>query len=246
MNMTRRLLTSIHDVTPHLTDRLDRIVPVIEGAVGPGNYAMLVVPDYHHQGKLSDHPAFLKRLRDWSDQGVEMFLHGYTHIDESVHESKAAQLKAQRMTAGEGEFLGLDYADATKRLIEGRKMVEDATGKAVTGFIAPAWLYGEESLRAIADQDFPMIENHFRVWSPNDNRLLTRGPVLTYASRTVPRMLSSILWSRISTIILSRASVVRFAVHPHDVDSPSLIREIKRAIASFLQSHQPAPYAALL
>jgi uncharacterized protein len=244
--MMRRLLTSIHDVTPHLADRLDRIVPIIEEGVGSGRYAMLVVPDYHHQGKLSDHPDFLKRLRRWSDQGVEMFLHGYTHIDESVHASKAAQIKAQRMTAGEGEFLGLAQADATKRLCDGRKMVEDAIGRPVTGFIAPAWLYGEESLRAISDEGFNMIENHFRVWNPQDGRILTRGPVLTYASRTIPRMLSSILWSRISTVILARASVVRFAVHPHDVDSPSLIREIKRAIACFTRSHQPAPYASLI
>jgi uncharacterized protein len=244
-SMTRRLLASIHDVTPHHSKRLDQLVPIIEEAVGLGNYALLVVPDFHRTGRIADNPAFSKRLRGWADAGCEIFLHGFTHVDETEHASKAAQIKAQRMTAGEGEFLGLTHADATQRLSEGRQMVEDAIGRPVTGFIAPAWLYGAESLQAIADQGFDLVEDHFRVWNPQNGEVAARGPVVTYASRSLPRLTSSIVWSRMATVLLSRAATVRFAVHPHDVDSPVLIREIRRAIGRFSRSHVPSGYVTL-
>ncbi len=246
MTHARRLLASIHDVTPHHAARLDRLVPIVERACGPGNFAMLVVPDFHRSGRLSDRPDFAKRLRDWADQGCEMFLHGFTHLDETQHASRAARMKAERMTAGEGEFLGLSFEEATQKLVEGRKMVEDAIGRPVAGFIAPAWLYGPDSLRAIADEGFALAEDHFRVWCPQTDTVLTRGPVVTYASRSTPRLLSSILWSRIATLLLSRAKIVRLAVHPHDVDSPTLTDEISRALAAFTRSHRPSHYAELL
>jgi uncharacterized protein len=242
----RRLLTSIHDVTPFHTERLERLVPLVEEKVGAGRYALLVVPDFHLSGKLSDHPSFMRKLRGWSAAGCEIFLHGFTHLDASTHVTQAARMKAKRMTAGEGEFLGLDHSSATTKLIEGRKMIEDATGQAVAGFIAPAWLYSDDSLAALADQGFTLAEDHFRVWNPTTAKILARGPVITYASRSSMRLASSILWSRIASVILARAQTVRFGVHPHDVDSTRLLKEISRALTALTRSHKPGRYSELL
>ncbi len=241
----RRLLASIHDVTPYHADRLDRLVPLVERSVGPGRYALLVVPDFHRSGLLRDNLAFANRLRSWADAGCEIFLHGFSHLDESTHTSRAAQMKAERLTAGEGEFLGLDYDDSARRLIDGRSMLEDIIGRPITGFVAPAWLYGSSSLKALADQGFTLAEDHFRVWNPQTDAVLARGPVITYASRSLLRLASSILWSRIATVALAKAKTVRFAVHPHDVDSPRLIREIERALQAFTATHVPSAYADL-
>jgi uncharacterized protein len=241
----KRLLASIHDVTPYHADRLDRLVPLVERIVGPGRYALLVVPNFHRSGLLRDNLAFANRLRSWADAGCEIFLHGFSHLDESQHISRAAQIKAQRLTAGEGEFLGLDYDDATSRLQDGRSMLEDMIGRPVAGFIAPAWLYGSDSLKALADQGFTLAEDHFRVWDPQTDVVLARGPVITYASRSLPRLVSSILWSRIATIALTKAQTVRFAVHPNDVDSLGLMREIERALRALVKTHLPSAYADL-
>jgi uncharacterized protein len=246
MNATGTLLASVHDVAPCHRERLERLVPLVEAAVGRGRFALLVVPDFHRSGSLRDDPAFARRLLGWADDGCEIFLHGFTHLDESAHPSRAARWKAERMTAGEGEFLGLSYAEASSKLTEGRQIIEDVTGRAVAGFIAPAWLYGTESLRAIADHGFALAEDHFRVWSPRDGQTLTRGPVVTYASRSTPRLLSSLLWSRLSTVVLARAKTVRLAVHPHDVDSPALLTEIDRALRAFTRTHTPSAYRELL
>lgn len=245
MTSSRKLLASIHDVTPYHLDRLERLVPVVEQAVGVGRYALLVVPDFHSSGLIRDDAAFARKLRRWSDAGCEIFLHGFTHLDNVRHASRAARLKAQRMTAGEGEFLGLGYREAADRLDKGKAMLEDMTGAPVTGFIAPAWLYGPDSLKAIADRGFTLVEDHFRVWNPQSGVILARGPVLTYASRSPMRLASSLLWSRLATVALARAKAVRFAVHPHDVDSPVLLREIERALGAFSASHLPSAYRDL-
>jgi len=242
----RRLLASIHDVTPIHAARLDRLVPIVEAALGAGRYALLVVPDFHRRGRLIGDPQFESRLRGWADAGCEIFLHGFTHIDESSHSGAAARWKASRMTAGEGEFLGLSTSDAEARIAEGRDMIEQLTGRPIAGFVAPAWLYGEDSLVALAAQNVRMVEDHFRVWNPQTSAVLARGPVVTYASRSRVRIASSILWSRLATGLLARASTVRLAVHPHDVDSPRLLREIARALSVFARSHRPSAYADLL
>ncbi len=245
MTHKRRLLASIHDVTPYHQYRLEKLAPLVEQAVGKGRFALLVVPNFHREARLTDHPDFARKLRGWADDGCEIFLHGFTHLDDSRHETKAAQLKAKRMTAGEGEFLGLTYGEAATKLHDGRAMVEDAIGRAVTGFIAPAWLYGDDGLMAIKDQGFDLVEDHFRVWNPQSGATLTRGPVVTYASRSVPRLLSSLLWSRLATVLLARAKTVRVAVHPHDVDAPELVSEITRALGAFTRSHTPSAYRDL-
>ena len=242
----RRLLASIHDVTPVHTARLDRLVPAVEVVVGPGRYALLVVPDFHHQGLLTSSPQFGRRLRAWTDAGCEIFLHGFTHLDESRHMGTAARWKATRMTAGEGEFLGLSTPEAEARISEGRDMIEQIIGRPITGFVAPAWLYGEDSIAALAAQNINMIEDHFRVWNPQTSAVFARGPVTTYASRSRARIAGSILWSRIATVLLARAATVRLAVHPHDVDSPVLMREIRRALSAFARSHRPSAYADLM
>ena len=246
MSRSRRLLASIHDVTPYHAQRLEALVPLVQESVGAGNFALLAVPDFHGEGTIDSNRAFASRLRRWSDAGCEVFLHGHTHRDTARHAGAVARLKAKHLTAREGEFLGLDHATATALLIDGRKRVEDVIGRSVVGFIAPAWLYGRDALRAIADLRFPIAEDHFRVWHPPSGKVLARGPVITYASRTPTRMLSSVAWSRAASLLLRSCKTVRLGVHPHDIDEPELVREIGRALRAFSKSHRPGRYADLL
>lgn len=245
MTNPRRLLASIHDVTPFHLERLERLVPLVEDIVGKGKFALLAVPDFHGEGRLDHHKDFARRLRGWADDGCDIFLHGFTHRDESAHESIGARLRASGLTAGEGEFSGLSYYDASRKLNDGRKMVEDIIGRPVTGFVAPAWLYSPGSLRAIAHQGFALCEDHFKIWDPQTQKIYSKGPVVTYASRSPTRLLSSLAWSRIATVALSRASTVRLAVHPHDVDAGELVAEISRALRVFSRSHLPSSYLQL-
>ena len=149
------------------------------------------------------------------------------------------------MTAGEGEFLGLDVIEARRRLREGRLLLEDVTGGPLAGFIAPAWLYGEGALEAVAAEGFALAEDHMKVWRPEDGRVLSWGPVITYASRTPARLASSLMVSRAATLALGGLRDLRLAVHPGDADSPPLMAEIDRALGVHLRRRVPARYADL-
>jgi predicted deacetylase len=237
------LLASIHDVGPRFESEVDRLVDRLERHVGPGRFAMLVVPDHWGEAPLADAPAFAARLRRWSDSGVEMFLHGWSHRDDSAHDGAAAW-KAKHMTAGEGEFLGLDRAEATRRLRAGRSVVEDAIGRPVAGFIAPAWLYGPGARAAIADEGFPLAEDHMRVWDPATGAVLARGPVITWASRSRGRIASSIAFAALARVALQPLRTVRIAVHPGDAHVPALLRSIDATFAAF-GGRKAAHYAEL-
>lgn len=238
----QRLLASIHDVSPRFEREVDQLAERLAQHVG-GRIAMLVVPD--HWGSAPITPAFAARLRAWSDAGVEMFVHGWFHRDDSAHVGLAA-VKARRMTAGEGEFLGLSHAEALARMTRGKALVEDTIGRRAAGFIAPAWLYSDGARAALTDAGFTLAEDHARVWAPSDgNRVLARGPVITWASRTVPRQWSSLAAAAVLRRVLLGAATVRVAVHPGDTRVPRLLDSIDRTLAAFARRFVPSAYADL-
>lgn len=240
----RRLLASIHDVGPGFEREVDHLVALLERRLGTGAFAMLVVPDHWGRHPLRDARAFQHRLRAWSDAGVEMFVHGWYHRDEASHTGLAG-LKARHMTASEGEFLGLDEADAFDRMTRGRALVEDVIGRPAAGFIAPAWLYGPGARAALRRSGLMLAEDHWRVWEAATDTVLARGPVITWASRSRGRTASSIAFAALARRTLGVLDTVRVAVHPGDVTKPELIASIDATLARFARSHTPSRYADL-
>jgi uncharacterized protein len=206
--------------------------------------AMLVVPNHWGNSPIVSGSAFATRLRGWAEQGVEMFLHGFTHRDDSHHLSSASRLRASFMTAQEGEFLGLSRPDASARIREGRALIENVIGQSIAGFVAPAWLYGTGALEALTEHAIPIAEDHFRVWSPTTGEHLATGPVITWASRTRLRLASSL----VAAGILSRLSlgVLRIGVHPPDVRHPALVKSIRNTFTAVASTRTCGRYADLL
>ena len=243
--MTRRLLVTLHDVSPHHSEAVRAIMDDLAGLIGPGRCGLLLVPDFHRVARLDRDAGFVRAISRWAEAGSEVFLHGYYHLDSAHHSDPAAALKARHLTAGEGEFLGLAYSEAARRLREGLQLVEQVAARPVSGFIAPAWLYGPQALAAIADMGFACVEDHFRVWHPATGQVFERGPVITYATRSRIRALSSLAFSRFAKFALARQRTVRLAIHPSDRASAPVYREMLRRIAQFSRTHVPAGYAAV-
>ncbi len=241
----KTLLASIHDVGPQFEREVDQLAALLGGILGGPKFAMLVVPDHWGTAPLAEAAAFQRRLRDWSDQGVEMFVHGWFHKDLADH-SGAAAFKAKHMTAGEGEFLGLSQAVAAQRMADGKALIEDAIGRSVAGFIAPAWLYGAGARAALAASTFALAEDHLRVWQPASGKVLAKGPVITWASRSRPRQVSSRFFAGLARTALHGQSVVRIAVHPGDVTVPALLGSIAATFQSFASRRLAGRYADLL
>jgi predicted deacetylase len=205
---------------------------------------MLVVPNHWGDAPIVPGSPFATRLRNWAADGVEMFLHGFYHRDEAAHGSTGDRLKASFMTAGEGEFLGLSSAEAAERLRHGRKLIEDVIGRAIDGFVAPAWLYGSGALDALHDAGVPLAEDHFRVWSPATGKQLASGPVITWASRTRARLLSSLVAA--AALRHAPIKVLRIGVHPPDIRHPALVRSIDKTFGSAAAKRRPGRYSDLL
>lgn len=240
--MMRRLLVSIHDVGPRFEAEVDLLLERVTRHVAPDRLAMLVVPDHWGENPLTPGTPFATRLRTWSDMGISMFAHGWFHKDMTSHEAALARFKATRMTAGEGEFLGLDERTALARMQAARDLIQGITGRPVSGFIAPAWLYGPGAMAALAQSGFALAEDHMKIWHPASGRILARGPVITWASRSRGRIASSLLVARILPPLLRFAPVVRVAVHPGDVTQSSLLASIDDALRRLCRTHVPARY----
>ena len=242
LHSDRRLLLSIHDVGPRFEREIDQLIERLSRLSGGLHFAMLVVPDHWDQAPLADTPAFRARLRDWADQGVEMFVHGWRHRDDSGQ----GGFKARHMTAGEGEFLALYRGEALRRMLAGRALIEDAIGRATSGFIAPAWLYGPGALAALGDAGFALAEDHMRVWRPDTGKTLARGPAITWASRSRARIASSLAFAGLARTALQALPTVRIGVHPGDTGVPAILRSIDVTIGSFVKGRRAGRYSDLL
>jgi predicted deacetylase len=236
------LLASIHDVSPRFEGEVSRLRDLLAPHVGD-RIAMLVVPNHWGDAPIVPGSPFATRLRVWADSGAEIFLHGYFHRDLSRHDGAADRLRARYMTAGEGEFLGLPGDQAARRIAEGRSLIEDVIGRPIDGFVAPAWLYSEGALEALEACGIPLAEDHFRVWSPMTCRVLARGPVITWASRTRLRLVSSVLAA--AAIRNAPLEVLRIGVHPPDCRHPAVVRSIEKTLRAG-SKRRPGRYSDLL
>jgi predicted deacetylase len=240
MSVPRRLFASIHDVSPRFESEIDRLRDLLQHHVGD-RLALLVVPNHWQQSPIVAGSGFATRLRHWAEGGFEVFLHGFYHRDGSTHADATDRLRARFMTAGEGEFLGLDRAEAAARIRSGTSLLEDITGRRLAGFVAPAWLYGRGTLEALAECDIPIAEDHLHVWSPTTGEQLSRSPVITWASRSAAR--------RTTSMVAARAlrglpfSDLRVGVHPGDCSSPRILESIERTFRIVARSRCASAYA---
>jgi hypothetical protein len=239
----RLLLASIHDVSPRFETEVDELLDLLAPWVGE-RIAMLVVPNHWGEAPIEPKSPFARRLRGWADAGIEIFLHGYFHRDQSRPRGAGDRFRARFMTAGEGEFLSLSREQAESRIHEGRALLEDVIGRRIDGFVAPAWLYGEGARAALEHCAIPIAEDHLRVWSPATGANLANGPVITWASRTRLRLASSL----VAAGALRRAplQVLRVGVHPPDCRHPALVRSIRKTFRTAARRRRIAAYSDLL
>ena len=240
------LLLSIHDVSPRSEDAVLRLRELIAQCGGGHRLALLVVPNHWGEAPIRAGSPFAAQLRGWAEQGDEIFLHGWFHRDPVVHVRTVDRWRARWLTAGEGEFLGLSQAEATRLLRDGRSLLEDVTGRAVAGFVAPAWLYGPGARAALTELDFPLAEDHLRVWHPPTGKILARGPVITWATRSRAREASSLAWAALARKVLAASAVVRIGVHPGDISSAPVRASIVATIAHFAARRAQGRYGDLL
>ena len=214
MNGRRALAVSVHDVSPLTRQVTDRMLSDL-GAAGVGITSLLVVPDHHHKADIDQDPGFLAWLREKQAAGHEIILHGFYHLRAPCAEDSAGRrLVTQHYTAGEGEFYDLDYEEARERMEDGREMLTGA-GLEVVGFIAPAWLLGEEGEKAARNLGFAYTTRLGGVLDLRSGEW-TASQSLVYSPRSAWRRKVSLAWNAFLAARLRKNPLARLGLHPPD------------------------------
>lgn len=242
----RHTLLSLHDVSPFHLERLNKAEDLFQ-ALGVKRVAYLLIPNYHGIA-LANTPTFVEWCARERPFKVEWILHGFYHQEQTEDvstSSSADSLKRKYATAGEGEFLALEYDRALERIHRGMTVFEETLGIRPAGFIPPAWLHHPDLPRALAATGFHFWENRTAVHSLSSDEQIS-APVITWATRTRLRKSTSIMGTPVLEFALRAQPLVRLAVHPFDFDHPETVRSIETVWQRVLDRREQLSYSDLI
>ena len=236
----KSLVVSLHDVSPHTWEPCRKILAELK-RIGASRTSLLVIPDHHRRGHVLNDPGFCEWTRAQVAAGHEAVLHGYFHRREPrADDNLRSRWITGTYTAGEGEFFDLPYHDAREIAQRGRDEFMRA-GLNPSGFIAPAWLLGEEAERAITDLGFryttrigEVLELQPRVRHPSQS--------LCWSVRAAWRRMLSLAWNAWLFRRLTNAPLVRIAVHPVDIAHARIWKQITRMISKAARTRKAHTY----
>ena len=234
------LVVSVHDVAPITRPTVEKMLTDLKEA-GVRVTSLLVVPDYHHRGKSIDDASFASWLRELEAEGHEVVIHGYFHERPRRKSERIWEKFLTRVyTRDEAEFFDLEYDEAFARIMRARAEFQEARLSPV-GFIAPAWLLNTEGERAARDAEMQYIT---RIGTVID--LLTgereASRALVYSTRSAWRRAASLGWNAALARRFAIAQLVRLCIHPSDVASGYVWRQIVRLARRFSRTRNPTTY----
>ena len=218
------IVVSLHDVAPSNQKIADTIISDLARR-GVRVCSLLVVPDYHHQGVFTNDRQFVSWLRDLETDGHEIVIHGYFHErPRREKESLRDKFLTRFYTQCEGEFYDLGYDEALFRITTARDEFH-ANGFKPRGFVAPAWLIGEEAGRAARDAE---MEYTTRLRTVHDLRSGTEFAArsIVYSLRSNWRRGISRTWNATLFRFLKGNPLLRISIHPPDYSHPAIWQQI--------------------
>ena len=236
------LLVSLHDVTPALAPRVERLWEICEErGVRP---ALLVVPNWHGVAPLERYPEFVGWVRARAAEGAEILLHGERHDEAGSPRGWRDTLRAAGRTTAEGEFLTLDAPAARARIARGTGLLR-SLGLNPLGFVPPAWLARPSIRRVVSDLGLRVSEDDRAIQlHPEERRVAS--PVVRWSGRTPVRARLSAAVAEARWYAQRGARIVRIALHPGDLDHRVTAASIERTLDRWLTVRRPGRYADLL
>jgi len=238
--MTAHLCIALHDVAPATWPQCARLLDLVD-ALGAPPLTLLVVPDWHAQGRIDAAPEFRRAIDARIARGDEVALHGYFHRDDApAPRAPAAWLRRRVLTAGEGEFAALDADTAESRLRAGLDLLR-CQGWNIDGFVPPAWLAGAATRRALQRTDLRWTSTHTALIALNrggEERFAV--PCLTASPRSRWRRAASRAFLHAGLRLSARVPLVRVGLHPADADHAGLIACWRMVLTTLLAARQAA------
>jgi predicted deacetylase len=234
------VVVSLHDVAPCTQQITSTIISELS-AHGVRVCSVLVVPDYHHQGFFAKHREFVTWLRDLELDGHEIVIHGYFHErPRQTRETLRDKFVTRLYTQNEGEFYDLSYEEAFRRITTARDEFR-ALGLKPRGFIAPAWLLGNEAEQAVRDAQ---LEYTTRLRTVCDLRSEFTFPArtLVYSVHNNWRRALSQSWNAALFRLMKGKPLLRISIHPLDYSQPTIWKQILGFIAAAKSARTATTY----
>lgn len=213
--------------------------------VAPIPVTLLVVPDYHHQGRIDQDAAFVRAIDQCLAVGHELALHGFYHLDDARSaRTPWGNLKRQVYTAGEGEFAALARDVACERLGAGLQIFKEL-GWPSPGFVAPAWLMGAGSWEALVQLPFEYTTTLKGLYALPSRRFIP-SQSLVYSVRSGWRIWMSRRWNPYLYGRLEQNPILRLSLHPADAAHPQVMRDWQDFLVRALNSREPMTKSAAI
>lgn len=228
---------SLHDVTPGYEEEIRRLHDLVRRS-GFLQGTFLVVPNFHGLVRLRPEDALVGWLRELATEGWEIALHGLCHYETPQPRSGPLAsrvleyLISRWYTSGEGEFYRLSRQVARARIQKGLSVLEEC-GLKPAGFVAPAWLMGEEARLALGEFAFKFTTSFNGIYDLNYGTFY-HAPAITFSSRSPLRAnLSRVVVPALAKCWWGR-EMVRLVLHPLDARRPAIMEDIKRLCQKML------------
>jgi len=236
------VLLSIHDVTPAFRQQIEVLWALcVERGATP---ALLVVPDWHGQWPLREHPEYVQWIQASAATGAEIFLHGERHDEVGLPRGWRDSQRAFGRTNREGEFLTLDHDAASARIGRGLALFAEL-GLSPVGFVPPAWLCRRGTHTACAEHGLTMLEDDAAIYLTHTNARLI-SPVLRWSGRTDFRARGSAVQAAWRWRSQADAPYFRIALHPMDLEHPITRQSVIDELDRWLSVRPAQPYASLV
>jgi hypothetical protein len=234
------VVVSLHDVAPRTQQIASTIISELS-AHGVRVCSVLVVPNYHHEGPFAKHREFVTWLRALEADGHEIVIHGFFHERPPQRkETLRDKFMTRFYTQNEGEFYDLGYEEALRRITTARDQFR-ALGLNPRGFIAPAWLLGNEAEQAVRDAE---LEYTTRLRSVCDLRSQSIFPArtLVYSVHNTWRRTLSRSWNAALFRLMRTKPLLRISIHPPDYSQPTIWKQILGFIAATKSARTATTY----
>jgi predicted deacetylase len=152
-------------------------------------------------------------------------------------------MMARFYTNSEGEFYQLTRDEALGKLNDGLEIFGRA-GLPVHGFTAPAWLLSADARETLRERGFHYSTLFGQVELPQEGSSIA-APTLVFSCRSAWRRLVSICWTRFWMQVHRGAPILRLAVHPCDLEHPTILKAVLQLLRRSVESRRPITYRDL-
>lgn len=234
------VVVSLHDVAPSNQYVADKIISELANR-GVRVCSLLVVPDYHHEGLFTKDRQFVSWLRGLEADGHEIVIHGYFHErPPGAQESLRDKFVTRFYTQHEGEFYDLSYDEALLRITAARDEFH-TSGLKPRGFVAPAWLLGQEAERAARDAGMEYTTRLHKVCDLRSGGDFVARSIVYSVRRNWRRGFSRMCNATLFRL-LRRNPLLRISIHPPDYSHPTIWRQITSLIERSTGSRTATTY----